>query len=94
MEIDMTHDIAQLAEAIAKQVRPAIPLSVDLWDSATIAAYLKCSVGHVQQRIVILPDFPEAIRLPSAGSKRGGQPLWKAAQVIAWAEGYMSRRAA
>lgn len=33
--------IERLAAALAERLRPAIPLSVDLWDMAMIAAYFK-----------------------------------------------------
>jgi len=72
---------ARLAKAVA------IPIEVDLWSSDEIAAYLKRDRRQVMERIVALPDFPKAIRLPASGGGRS-QPLWKAAEVIEWATSY------
>jgi hypothetical protein len=82
--------IDRLAAAVASRVSRQIPLDVDLWDMETIGAYMKRDVSHIQQRVVNRPDFPHAIRLPSAG-KRGGQPLYKAIDVIRWTESYMEK---
>lgn len=82
-----TEMITKLAAAIGQQIRPAIPLEVDLWDVATIAQLLKRSEDQVRERVVCLPDFPKAIRLP-AGSGGRSRPLWKATEVIAWADRY------
>lgn len=41
--------LKKLDELIAVTKQPAIPLSVDLWDYATIASYLKLSATHVSQ---------------------------------------------
>lgn len=63
-----------------------IPVEHDLWDRATIAAYLKCSISQVA-RFIAVPAFPEPTRLPTP---EGGQaqPRWLAREVIAWAESY------
>lgn len=84
IEIDL---IERLADAIERRMKPVLPLSVALWDMATIAAYLQRDTDSVRERIACLPDFPKPIRLPSA-TKRGAHPLYKAAEVIAWVEGY------
>lgn len=80
--------IEQIAAAVAGKITPAIPINIDLWDAATIGAYLKMSPRQVTERYAPLPDFPKAIRLPSPGSGKG-HPRWKATEVIAWAEKYM-----
>ena len=80
--------LKKLDELIAVTKQPAIPLSVDLWDYATIASYLKLSATHVSQRLAPLPDFPKAIRVA------GGQPRYKAAEIIAWAESYQEGKRA
>lgn len=86
-----TQVIDQLAAELAHRIRvSAIPIQIDLWDAETIGLYLKVSAKHVLQRYAPLPDFPQPIRLPS--EKRGGQPRWKAAEVIAWAEKYQEKR--
>lgn len=82
--------IAQLAAELARQMRPPIPVEIDLWDIATIAAYLKRSEAVVRERMACLPDFPKAIRLPSTKTARG-QALYRAREVIAWAAGYQDR---
>jgi hypothetical protein len=85
-----TELVAKLADALAKQLRPAIPLAVDLWDVATIAQFLKRDNAVVRERITCLPDFPKAIRLPA--NKGRAHPLYKAAEVIAWSEKYREKR--
>lgn len=83
--------IERLAEAIEKRMKPAVPLSIALWDIATIGAYLQRDPDSVRERIACLPDFPKPIRLPSA-TKRGAHPLYKAAEVIEWVESYREGR--
>ena len=85
--------IDQLAAAVANHMKSVIPLEVDLWSTVEIAAYLKKSPASVADRVVCLPGFPQAIRLPSATGGKG-HPLWKAIEVIAWTEKHQERRAA
>jgi hypothetical protein len=82
--------IARLAAELAKQLRPALPIEIDLWDIATIATYLKRSESVVRERMACLPDFPKAIRLPSTRSGRG-QALYKAKDIINWTSKYQDR---
>ena len=82
--------IERLAEAIDKRIKPVVPLSVALWDIAHVAAYLQRDPDSVRERIACLPSFPKAIRLPT-GTKRGAHPLYKAAEVIAWVEGFKEK---
>lgn len=82
--------ITRLAAELAKQLRPALPVEIDLWDIATIATYLKRSDSVVRERMACLPDFPKAIRLPSTRSARG-QALYRAKEVIQWAAQYQDR---
>lgn len=56
--------------------------SDDLWGAEEIASYLKLSKSSVQCRILILPNFPPPVQLPS-GEKRGTK-RWVAKEVIAW----------
>ena len=93
MELEMHTLINQLAEELANGIRPAIPLSIDLWNYEMIAAYLKKSPQQVRQRYAALPGFPQAIRLPSCGKEKG-HPLWKAEEIITWAEKYKEKRVA
>lgn len=81
--------IERLADAVAQRMTPSIPLAVDLWDIATIAAYLKREPGTVREQMACLPSFPKAIRLPT--SKGRAQPLYNAKEVIAWAQSYREK---
>lgn len=85
-----TNIIDMLAAAVARQVRPTIPIDIALWDIATIAAFLNRSEAQVRERMACLPDFPKAIRLPSANAARG-HALYKAKEVIAWTAKYQDR---
>ncbi|PIL44007.1 hypothetical protein CR105_16100 [Massilia eurypsychrophila] len=67
---------------------PALPASVDLWDTRHVAAYLKRSIDNVRKEIVTLPGFPAPIRLPVHGK---AQALYKAREVIRWAESYQGK---
>jgi len=82
--------ITRLAAELAKQLRPALPIEIDLWDIATIATYLKRSESMVRERMACLPDFPKAIRLPSTRSSRG-QALYRAKDIIQWVVKYQDR---
>lgn len=62
---------------------PQQPISIALWDTNDIAAYLKRSRERVYSDIVCLPTFPKPIRLPVKGR---AQALYKAREVIAWTE--------
>ena len=64
----MTPDIIdQLAEAIARHTARRIPLAVDYWSAAEIAAAFKVSAAHVREVFAVDPKFPQAIGL--AGHK-------------------------
>jgi hypothetical protein len=81
--------LRQLVDALTKHQRPVIPFSIDLWDTSTIAAYLKRSDDQVRERVTCLPDFPKQyVCLPTADSGRRGRPLYEAAEVVAWVEKY------
>jgi hypothetical protein len=82
--------IQQMAAAVAQHLQPAIPVSVDLWDVATIARVLKRSESQVRNRLICLPDFPKAIRLPVEGGGRG-KPLYRANEVLDWTRKYQDR---
>ena len=91
MELN-AENVSILAAAIASQMKPVIPLSIDLWGVAEIALYLKMSESNVRQRIVCLPGFPQAIRLPTGQVKP--HPRWKATEVITWVSKYQECRIA
>ena len=80
--------IELLAEAIARHTKPTIPLSVDLWDMATVASYFKRDPQVVRQTIACLPSFSKAIRLPT---KTRAHPLYPAQEVIDWARKYRDK---
>jgi len=82
--------ITRLAAELAKQLRPALPIEIDLWDISTIATYLKRSESVVRERMACLPDFPKAIRLPSSRSVRG-QALYRARDIIQWTAKYQDK---
>lgn len=81
--------IARLDLIIAKLDRPAVPLSAQLWDTAYNGAYLKRSTDNVRREIVCLPSFPRPIRLPV---HRKAQALYKAREIIQWAESHQEKR--
>jgi len=83
--------IDRIAAAIADRVAPPVPINVALWDAETIGSYLKMSASQVLQRFAPLPDFPKAIRLPTAGGGRS-HPRWKANEVIEWAESHLPKK--
>ena len=82
----------QILEKLLERLTAAIPaptqpISIALWDTKEIAAYLHRSVDRVYSDIVCLPSFPKPIRLPVKGR---AQALYKAREVIAWAEKHTS----
>ena len=81
--------IERLANAVAKHITPPMPIEIDLWDTATIATYLKRSPGVVRECMACLPSFPKAIRLPTKGGT--AQPLYNASEVIKWAQSYREK---
>lgn len=91
MGMNETDLIERMAEAFAKHVphQPLIPIEIDLWDMATIGAYLKRDPGTVRERLACLPSFPKAIRLPT--TKGRAQPLYNAREIIEWAQSYREK---
>lgn len=79
--------LAELLKKLTPPAAPALPVSVALWDTSDIAIYLKRSANRVRSDIVTLPTFPRPIRLPVEGRS---QALYKAREVIKWAESYVS----
>jgi hypothetical protein len=84
-----TNVLEQLVAALQRLDKPAIPIAVDLWDMAMIAAYLKRNVQVVRERMSCLPDFPKAIRLPTTTGR--AYPLYKAKEIIAWASSHQEK---
>lgn len=73
--------------AVIQPPAPMQPISIALWDTNEIAAYLHRSKDRLYSDILCLPSFPKPIRLPVKGR---AQALYKAREVIAWAEKYQS----
>ena len=63
-EPDLARLVNTLIERIAALSKPSIPIEHDLWSVTEIAAYFKRSESVVRERIVCVPSFPVAIRLP------------------------------
>ena len=81
----MTDDEKEILKAILQKLtEKKIPLEVDLWDTEHIAAYLKRSYSTVRDKIIVRPDFPKPIRINQ--NKERSHPLYKAREVIEWAE--------
>lgn len=78
----------KLVATLERLQKSALPVEVDLWDTPAVASYLKRSHNTTRDTIIIQPDFPRPIRLPGRGRSN---PLFKAREVIAWAEGHQSR---
>lgn len=81
-----THEIDQIAAAVAARIKPELPISIDLWSSTELAAYFKQTPYHTLQRVASHPTFPRPVRIPTTQGK--GHPRWKAREVIAWAESF------
>jgi len=73
-----------LAAILQKLSERTLPVEVDLWDTEHIARYLKRSYTTVRDKIIVRPDFPRPINLNR--TKERLHPLFKAREVIKWAE--------
>lgn len=82
---DLTDLIRAIQGALEKSA--AVPIDIALWSGDDIATYLRRDKRTVMEKLACLPDFPKAIKLPSASGGKGW-PLWVAKEVIAWAKGY------
>lgn len=78
-------EITELAQEIAARLTPHA-----LWDLAELAKYLHRSEQHTRQWIITQDGFPRPIRIPSGKSAtERARSLWRAKDVIAWAESYV-----
>jgi hypothetical protein len=77
-----------LAAILQKLSERLIPVEVDLWDTEHVALYLKRSYTTVRDKIIVRPDFPRPINLNR--TKERSHPLFKAREVIKWAESLQS----
>ena len=81
--------ITALVQAVRDAAR--IPVEVDLWDTNVIASYMKRKPAFIREQILPCPTFPAPIRLPSEGRAR---PLYRAKEVIDWANDRQERKSA
>lgn len=102
-KIDDAYLVEQLVKSVDDRLPPVLPLSIQLWNAKTIAAYLQRSPAVVLERVVTLPGFPIPVRLPSTRAKSKsdtppltdrstGQALWKAIEVIGWVDSHRQTR--
>lgn len=82
--------IEQIAAAVVSHLPPQTPIDKQLWDLESIGRHLRRKSETVRTGVVCKPDFPKAIRLPSDVGRKS-QPLWKAIEVIEWAEKYQEK---
>lgn len=80
--------LEKIVQELDKRLRPSIPIEHALWSTKEIGEYLQRPAQVVRERIVCLPGFPEAIRLPSVDGNGIGFPRWKAVEVIGWVESF------
>lgn len=85
--------LERIVEELDKRIKPSIPIEHALWSTKEIGEYLQRPAQVVRDRIVCLPGFPEAIRLPIVDGGKG-RPRWKAAEVIAWVESHQGGKTA
>lgn len=84
-EIEMIAE--KVVELLSKRL-PSVPIEHALWSTKEIGEYLQRPQQVVRDRVVCVPGFPKAIRLPNAGGIGTAHPRWKASEVIAWVESY------
>jgi hypothetical protein len=82
--------IEVLADAIAKRLAKLEPFEYVLWDLNDIARYLHRNKETVRQRMVCLPSFPKAIRVPAGDAKRP-HPRYYAKEVVEWAKKHQDK---
>lgn len=80
--------IEELLTAILEELQAA-KRPDRLWSVADIAAYLNRSKVTIQQRVVCKPDFPKAVRIPTASGKVG--PLWYKEEVLRYIRKHQKR---
>lgn len=85
-------EIEQLAEKVVelldKKLKSPVPIEHALWSTKEIGEYLQRPAQVVRDRVVCVPGFPKAIRLPNAGGLGTAHPRWKASEVIEWVESF------
>ena len=81
--------IAQkLVDLVEKRLSAPIPIEHAVWSTKEIGEYLLRPAQVVRDRVVCIPGFPKAMRLPNADGSGRAHPRWKALEVIEWVESY------
>lgn len=87
MSNELIARIDKLVDALTQPATPVIPVGIALWDTKTCATYFNMSEGAFRDRYACLPEFPPAIRLPTATGRKG-HPQYESADVIRFARSY------
>ncbi|AJZ58940.1 hypothetical protein OI25_614 [Paraburkholderia fungorum] len=82
----------RVVDELEKRLKSKVPIEHALWSTGEIGEYLQRPAQVVRDRVVCLPGFPEAIRLPNVGGIGRAHPRWKAMEVIEWVESHQSAR--
>ncbi|WP_244129742.1 hypothetical protein [Burkholderia gladioli] len=85
--------VERIVTELERRLKVTVPLENALWSTKEIGEYLLRPTQSVRERVVVLPGFPAAIRLPS-GERGRSFPRWKAVEVIAWVESHRNGRSA
>jgi len=80
-----------LNELVAQLV--AVAKEPELWTTQHIADYLHRDVDAIRNRVVNMPGFPQAIRLPTENGTKG-RPLWRSEEIKQWVVKYQESRVA
>ena len=80
-----------LHELVAQLV--AVAKEPELWTTQHIADYLHRDVDAIRNRVVNMPGFPQAIRLPTEHGTKG-RPLWRSEEIKQWVVKYQESRVA
>lgn len=84
--------IDQIAAQVIARIPQALPVEMQLWNHADIANYLRAKVRTIAEKTVMRPDFPKPVRPPLMRDTEQGYPLYRAAEVIRWAEATAGER--
>jgi len=75
--------VERVAEII-RLMKPSVPINLEIWSPEDIAKYMDITKQQFSNKYAVMPDFPEAKRLPTKNGK--GQLRWMAKDVIEWVE--------
>lgn len=82
--------VQRVLDEIEKRATSVVPFEHALWSTKEIGEYLQRPAQVVRDRVICLPGFPEAIRLPTVGGAGSSHPRWKAIEVVRWVESHQS----